>query len=255
MQHFESAPHLACHVAKLALPPGVASDIDQVCALSGVEVPAGTENLVPWKPKDSFRDQFFMADRRSRYVTQETSAILTRPFMQRYANSVISTDGWFKFASTNDVAWHLLNPPTPPFVMIFGVTQMQHLLWRAPLSLSRELFFVRLGPRLIRVRHSRVLAALNLAEACLNPVNVFAAEQGKSPIRAPFMPIIRELNTDTIGEVNPRVIEAAAANVPEAWPFIEHFKSLSVGDLWALGRIWAGRSIELTQPEPITITD
>ena len=251
MRNYENACQLACDVGELPLPAAIASDVDEICSLTGETVPAGVEGLVPWKAGPRFRDQYDIVDRTSSYVAQHTAAILERPYMQKYSKSVISSDGWFKFATTHDVAWFLLNPPTPPFVMICSLAKMEHLLWRTPLSLSRELFFVRLGQRLLRVRHRSLLAVHEAQQQCVEAINAWCKEQQLTPIKAPFLPIGRELKIATSGMLHPRVYEAAAAGVREAQDYRNRFRRLSSGELWALGRIHAARSLELTAPVPI----
>ena len=251
MRNYENACELACEVGKLPLPPAVVSDVDQVCALTGTLVPAGVEGLVPWQAGVTFRDQYDIVDRQSSYVAQHTAAILERPYMQKYSKSVISPDGWFKFATTHDVAWFLLNPPTPPFVMIFGIAKMEHLLWRTPLSLSRELFFVRLGHRLLRINHARLLAIHATQASCVDAVNDWCEAEQRKPINAPFLPIGRELNIATSGMVHPALLDAAEAGIQPAADYIAQFRELSSGELWALGRIHAARSLTLTAPEPL----
>ena len=251
MRNYENACQLACDVGQLPLPPAIASEVDQICALTGETVPAGVEGLVPWKAGLTFRDQYDIVDRTADYVAQETAAILERPYMQKYSKSVISPDGWFKFATTHNVAWFLLNPPTPPFVMIFGLAKMEHLLWRTPLSLSREVFFIRLGQRLLRVRRQALMAIHEAQEPCVEAINAWCEEQQLTPIKAPFLPIGRELNIATSGMLHPRVYEAASAGVREAQDYFDRFRQLSSGELWALGRIHAARNLELTTPEPI----
>lgn len=251
MRSYENACQLACDVGQLPLPPAIASETDEICALTGETVPAGVEELVPWKAGSTFRDQYDIVDRTSAYVAQQTAAILERPYMQKYSKSVISPDGWFKFATTHNVAWFLLNPPTPPFVMIFGFAKMEHLLWRTPLSLSREVFFIRLGQRLLRVRHAELMAIHQAHVECVDAVNTWCEAQDLAPINAPFLPIGRELNIATSGMLHPRVYDAATAGVVAAQDYAERFRQLSSGELWSLGRIHAARNLELTAPEPI----
>jgi CRISPR type IV-associated protein Csf1 len=56
--------------------------------------------------------------------------------------------------------WLLLNPPEPPFVFLQTDSKLSHMIWRTPVTLSKELWYVRLGARLIVVRLPVVHEAL-----------------------------------------------------------------------------------------------
>jgi CRISPR type IV-associated protein Csf1 len=253
MHSYNNVVELAVDVGKIPLPTAVASDRDERCALTGTVVPAGTAYLVPWKAGSPFRDQYDIVERRSGFITQATAAIMPKPFMQKYSKSVICRDGWYGFSSTEDVAWFLLHPPEPPFAMFFGIAQMEHMIWRTPLSLSRDLFFVRLGQRNLRVNRPRVLDVVERSGACVAAVNDWLEGEGRKPIKQPFMSIARELNSVGSGQITGSVRDAADAGIEEAKAFVERFSELSSGDLWALGRINAARDKVLIKPKPLTI--
>lgn len=253
MPSFNYLPQLACHVAQLPLGDGQTSQSDEVCALSGQHIAAGQANLVRWTPGDTFRDQYTMARPESPFISRETNAIRSKPFMQRYSKSVICAEGWFPFARSEHVAWFLANPPEPPFGMVFGLAQMEHMLWRTPLSLSRDLFSVRLGKHLLRINHPRLMEMEALSEVTLEAVNQFAEASDKKPIKRLFLNLSVHLTDGNNAQIHPLVFDAAGEGSNVARTFIDSANRMSSGDLWALGRLLRIKKEDRIKPEPLDI--
>jgi CRISPR type IV-associated protein Csf1 len=56
--------------------------------------------------------------------------------------------------------WLLLNPPEPPFVFLQTDTKLSHMIWRTPITVSRDFWYVRLGSRQLTIRLPLVRKAL-----------------------------------------------------------------------------------------------
>ena len=48
--------------------------------------------------------------------------------------------------------WILLHPPEPPFVILQSDAPLAHMLWRTPVTISKDLWYVRVGKRQLIVR-------------------------------------------------------------------------------------------------------
>lgn len=88
-----------------------------------------------------------------------------KPFMSSwmFSSHVFALNQWHQPARS-DVRDHLLNPPQPPFVMSFAAVGKKHVLFRAEIASSRDLFFVNLDEEKILVDRSKFADLLELFE-------------------------------------------------------------------------------------------
>jgi len=99
-----------------------------------------------------------MADDKCGYC----AAILSNTkFILNFSTCVYTKKEAFPFGKKINRAWFLINPPTPPFAITVQATKSQHVVWRAPVSLSKEVFYVQLGDNTLKIRHKFLMNAIN----------------------------------------------------------------------------------------------
>jgi CRISPR type IV-associated protein Csf1 len=206
------------------------------CAMCGLDLPKGSP-CSPFKPGPTFIDYPALAAR-SDYVCGYCMALWNKPFMARAAKAIITTEGVFKLWSNDDLTLFLLEPPKPPFVAYLADAKGQHLIWRTPVSLSRDLFTLRLGTRKLVLRRPAYLQGV---QDCALIEAATAATGKKKAVRLPFLDA-RDLDQPAAGrmreDVRRSLEEAGAADALAAFARVA---TLTAADRWAIGRI-AGRT-------------
>ena len=146
--------------------------------------------------------------------------------------------------------WLLLHPPEPPFVVVQGDTQLAHLIWRTPITESKDLWYVRLGRRQLIVRMPLVREALERFDAIAER---FAAVQppqkkGKDPrrLRSPFASLGYDLDELDLWRIRSDVRRYLT---PDDLAMIPRLRP---GEYWALAILSANK--EATNPLIIQLT-
>lgn len=80
--------------------------------------------------------------------------------------------------------WLLLHPPEPPFVFLQGDAQLSHMIWRTSVTMSRDLWYMRMSGRLFMVRLPLVRNSLELFARIAKRYE--AANPKKPPLGRPF---------------------------------------------------------------------
>jgi CRISPR type IV-associated protein Csf1 len=169
-----------------------------------------------------------------------------KDLMIKLQKVIISPTGAYSISKAENRAWLLLNPPTPPFVVLFSDAQLQHLIWRASVTLDPNYWRVQMGPRSHLVNRRRVLEAVG---ACRRIAAAHLEQKGKQ-LRSPFISLDPELGDLNTGILRPDVRRfAASAGLSDEMRSLEE---LSPGDLWAIGALLFRMGAEV-QPEAIRI--
>lgn len=130
---------------------------DLACAVCGSSIRRGdpVDDLVL---PPSFTNRNSLVRPLGSYRCGACTAVMSRPeFQMGLSSALFSVEGYYPIARKEHRAWALLTPPEPPFAICVQTSQQQHVVWRAPVSLSRALIMMRVGERIIRLR-SRSLA-------------------------------------------------------------------------------------------------
>jgi CRISPR type IV-associated protein Csf1 len=212
------------------------------------------ERYMPASFGRSFTDRAYLAAPSSLMLCGHCAAIRDKLFLQTLSSSVVTRDAFYRFASNNDRAWFFLNPPEPPFIAYTTNAQMQHLIWRTPVSWSRDVFHVRYGHNLLTIRHARLLRGLKAARRLVTALNAdtTSGKKRKSSytLRSPFSALDRELSTLEHGYLRQQLRQMAATN-QDIQLDVALVESLNAGELWALTALLYVESP--TQPVPIIV--
>ena len=147
---------------------------------------------------------------------------------------IASAEGVYPIGKGENRAWFLVHPPKPPFVVVFSDSKLQHLLWRAAVTLDADNWQVQVGPRTMLVRRLLVLRAVEAAHAV---IAAHAAGVGgkKKPPASPFLSLDPELGDLNTGRLRPDMRDAARkAGLASEIAILE---SLGIGEIWAIGAI------------------
>lgn len=226
------------------------------CVMCGAEYHKG-EIVEPFAPADSFTEYADLQNPTGTHICGACKAVWRKEFMQSYTKNIVSKDGLFPFFSNNDVAYWLKNPPAPPFMMFISTQQLGHVIWKVPVSLSRDVFFVRYDDKVFAIRHARLmegLEAANLIDAALKAKASLQAGQDtkkkkkeKLYFESPFV-LDRNLERSSHGFLKDAVVEMAQDD-PAVAGAVAVLRSLNAGEIWALPHFFNADST-LTRPEP-----
>lgn len=175
-----NAPKLICEAALKSniidqlMPGPLKNETSEniVCALSGWPIlpnePMGI-NANRTNVGSTFHDEPDLVDRTSNVVNEWSLNLLRGEFLKAPGNAVITEEGFFKFSTARDIAWWLLNPPTTPFIMAKKtILNPQHVLWKAPVNLSNQIFFMQQGNNLLKINRANVFKTLDILSSTQN---------------------------------------------------------------------------------------
>ena len=165
--------------------------------------------------------------------------------VMNFASYVVFTrSAAYPIAKDAHKAWLLLDPPEPPFLAVHTTATMQHLLWRTPVTLSRDLLYLRMGAALLTIRRQRLIAALSIAADVR--ARRIAAEGKAGP--SMYLHVDRRAAFDPAhGRLSPR----ATVHMTDAERRL--MNALTPGETWAVGLLATDRELLTEQPEPIRL--
>lgn len=140
-------------------PNGLEANTKGTCALCGLTINE-SDMYSPLSIGPGFMDDISMAARGSNIICGHCNILMSVELLRQTGYGVFSSDGILPFRKWNDISIALTNPPNPPFVMVYATANNQHMGWRAPVNLSRELFYVRVGLRDLKIRRQVLLEAV-----------------------------------------------------------------------------------------------
>lgn len=211
---------------------------DSYCVMCAAELPAGAlANLVTKATFDkAFNNKWDLrAASIGRYVCGDCQVLWTKDWLQKYSKTVATTNHVYKFASNDQMAAILLNPPEPPFVMIFSTKQQQHMIWRTSVSYSREFYVVRVDSEQLTIRQPRLLAAYRAFKHAEELMGTTAIARTGRKLKPPAALFSRELAIRDMGLLRTDVVELMQQE-GATW-VIDAMADLSMGEWWALNVI------------------
>jgi CRISPR type IV-associated protein Csf1 len=155
-----TASELFCRQAGLS-PQGVIASTVETCVLCGRLISPG-EARSEFRPLSSFMDAPELCARdRSTKICGYCVHLTKIAVILKTQRVCITSKEVIPAARLAHVKWLLLNPPEPPFVLLQNQAKLSHMIWRTPLTLSKQLWYVRMGTRQITVRLALVAKALD----------------------------------------------------------------------------------------------
>ena len=200
-----------------------------ICAMCGYPHGAG-DAIVPFAPDDSFTDFAALKGPSSPVICGWCAATWNIDYTQRALKSVMCKDGVFSAASNADISYWLHNPPSGNWLWVMGDQQRQHIVWRATVNTSAEVFQIRQGETNMTIRRKRLFEACDAAKRL-----AAAASEGRkgAALKSPFARLSRDLNEPGHGGIR-YDLHAKALTNPDVSADVRLIQSCTPGELWAL---------------------
>jgi CRISPR type IV-associated protein Csf1 len=222
---------------------------DTHCVMCAAKLAAGTKaNRLIFKGKDitfddAFNNKLDLRAMTGSHVCGDCSVLWSKDWMQKYSKSFACSEGVFSLAKNEDIAALALNPPSPPFVAIFSTKQQQHMIWRTPVSYSKDYFFVRVDGDVLSINRPKLLAAWETYRR-IEQIMAEVKPEGKARnLKPPAAMFDRELASSRMGMVRADVEELLKQTGNAA--LIAQLHALSAGEWWVLNAL---RFINAAQP-------
>lgn len=217
-------------------PEGVPATKASVCSLCGLEIRLG-ELTAPFGVSKSFTDDVSLAARGSGHICGHCSPLLTVAGLTMSGFGAFGADGFRPFRKWADIAAALMNPPEPPFVMVYATANNQHMAWRAPVNFSKNVYRVRVGLRDLLIRRPIIQEAIEICRVLGTAPGIATSTTGtKKTLPNPFVMLSSDLKDIDHGRLTRRLfsdkfLEAKGEAELAALDFV---KRLSLGETWAL---------------------
>lgn len=222
--------------ARLAPSASGVTTSDSHCVMCAAELPQGTPANPVTKHTfgDAFNNTLDLRARTGSYVCGDCEALWCQDWMQKYSKTFACEAGVFKLASNEHLAGFLANPPEPPFCAIFSTKQQQHMIWRTPVSLSKDYFIVRLDSELLTIRRPLLMEAWRAYRHAESVMATTALARTGRKLKPPAALFSRELAAPVVG-LRPDV-EDLMRQTGNGW-VLETLSKLSIGEWWGLGAL------------------
>jgi CRISPR type IV-associated protein Csf1 len=229
-----SPSEIAVRAAGLG-PAGMhAADHDGICAMCGTPYRKG-EPVEPFAMGETFTDYSALRHPSGTHLCQWCPKSLGREFSQTYLRTVICREGIFPASSNENRAYWLLNPPEGPWLFLQGDQKIQHVVFRAPVNLGKEVYQIRMGDMVATVRRSKLVEGMAAAKELADFATAIARRRTKrpQPYKTPFVSVSRDFTSVLHGCLRHELHEEALVN-PDVQRLIETVESLTPGELWGL---------------------
>lgn len=219
-----------------------------VCALCGVAIAVG-DFCLPAKYGPGFVDAPTLAARHSPYFCGWCPAMMTVEYLRATKIAAFSLAGALPFSGWADVARVLMEPPEPPFILMRGTKNNQHMIWRTPVSYSRDYYYARVGLMDVSIRRPILAPALAAGRRLEEALMVHREATGQPIYNGPGH-VFASLNPDLEGAAEGHAkIRSDVANAPWAASGQSAYdlallRSLSLGETWALRFIITSQKTE-----------
>lgn len=182
---------------------------------------------------NSFSNQLDLRAKGSGFMCADCAAIMSSTdFLTRFSKTVANEHGIFKLAATEDGAAFMANPPETPFVAIFSTRNAQHMVWRTPVTYSKDFIFLRLDDEVLTIRRKLVLEAFEDWKVL---TELLWTHPDKAMQKAKILLTAPALDNRSIGAVLTRVERWAVECGQGAR--VDRLNSLSAGEWWGLHRL------------------
>lgn len=240
MQAAVSPSEIACKSLNLE-PIGIAATKSCQCCMCGIQVQEGA--LVNKAAFSSgFTDDLSLVKRgKNLQICGHCQALCRVEGLRNSGFGAFSMQGYLPFRKWNDVAFALLNPPPAPFVMCYSTAKSQHMVWRAPVNYSPDLFRVRVGLQDLQIRRQRLLEAPAVCERVAMASFSHLSSAKKAAVRKtlphPYVSLSPDLKDPLQGLLHPLAHKLESAQQPPYEGFAQDMRflrTLTKGEVWAL---------------------
>lgn len=216
-------------------PDGVPAKKEGTCAYCGQPIHVGDLH-VRFSAGPAFMDDLSLADRGSGMTCGYCVPLLSRDGLMASGYGVFSERGGVTpFRKWADIAAALREPPEPPFVAVYATANNQHMAWRAPVNLSRDLFYIRVGLRDLKIRRPMLLDAVG---QCQKIGEFMRVPPTPKSLSHPFVVLSSDLKDGQHTRLRYRgpkeddpSLEDAMAALPDAFSALFN---LTLGESWGL---------------------
>lgn len=222
---------------------GIPSPEDTHCGACGVAIPQG-ERLVRIMPNSTtFTDWQYLAHPtliEGRVpVCQHCAPLFTGTFLSHQARAsaaVYSADGAWMLTLDAERMALLLDPPEPPFVAYVATTMGQHVAWRAPVTLDKNLIRIGVGRDSITINRPLLLEASTICRELADSVREQMKNKDGKPYvlkqNHPFISLDRKMESPTHGVIQPPILGWMLERGMQ--DKIDFLGRLGEGELWGL---------------------
>lgn len=241
---------LAIQAANLSPASGIPIEEPSVCACCGKPLNPDNE-YIQWDIPPSFLD-IPMLKKNTGHLCPACSTVLQSDFTMKMklSKTVITNDGVYAATSNNDRAYWLLHPPQPPFLFIASSAKKQHLVWKSPVNLDRDRYFIQFGNKQFFIRRKTLEKARLSNEKITNAYAVYQKEKNgrKVNLKSVFAELEREGKSTRHGMINTNIRDfISEKDDPELSEGLSSIERLTEGERWAFGVIIKAKDIE-TKP-------
>ena len=220
-------------------PEGMTAKTACRCAYCGIGIEAG-DICSPFSPSDGFMDTHSLAGKGSAYVCGYCAQLVTDAGLKKTGYGVFSAEGVRDFRDTENVAKSLINPPDSPFCMLYsGSKNPVHMAWRAPVNFSKDMYYVRVAQRDLKIRRKTLIKAVDV---CQEVASVFGITPGPKRAANPFAELTYKLNSPEHGKLRFTPYSQPTKNEPRmadklqiVKKEIQFLQQLTLGETWGLG--------------------
>ncbi len=214
-------------------PDGAPAQAPGICAFCAAPIAAG-DLATAFSVGPSFMDDLSLAGRGSKMTCGCCSVLLGAEALKTTGYGAFSEeDGALPFRKWADITAALTHPPRPPFVMVRATANNQHMAWRAPVNLSRDLFYVRVGLRNLKIRRPMLLEAVEASQRIARAVGI---EPTAKSLAHPFGALSPDLKVDgTPDHATLRLRGEQIRSLELSHPSdMATIRNLTLGETWAL---------------------
>lgn len=245
-----SPSELTCQAAGLKPVGTVEARSPGVCAMCGAQHEKG-ELVVDFEPLVTFTDWSALRYAGSPVICRFCKAMWNREFTQTHIKSVICSEGVFPAASNDHLAYWILNPPEGPWLFLQGDQKVQHVVWRAPVNRSKDLFHVRAGESVLSIRRQRVVDGAAAAKELAAIATAIRTVKKSTPLKSPFVSLSRDLDALSQGSLRRELLTHAKTDAKTA-ELVQFILSMTAGELWGLTSVMYATNPHKPQPKQIS---
>lgn len=204
------------------------------CRFCGVSIAVG-DAVKKHKLPNPFTDaQDLFSTAKTHEICPSCAPFLEKRFMVRLKKCLITAKGAYQVTSKGHRTEVLLNPPEPPFAWLHFSGNMRHMVWRTPISYSKDFFSIYLFDSVQTVRRPFVVGAADLIRNAELPAKTkphyFLASQDP------------DMNDLRSGQMR--------YDLRQAYPAVsELISQMTVAELWAFLTLL----LERKEPEPLNL--